>query len=219
MSIDSDGNGYLTMKDLTVLIKKIIEFTGWNEESAVIKELFEVHVAFFETLQEKKVTKKDQIERSDWMSLWQHILPGSMGMQNFPVWLRLLPRFLFRVIDTKNDRLLDTEEIKQFYVTFLKALPEAVDDLSVSAFNEMTDYGRYPLTLEGYEQMFANFLLGRTKYGPGRHIFGCFKHSAEEKTGLISWPSKEEPIIEITPKILLRTTDAIRSPMVSYRKE
>jgi hypothetical protein len=39
--------------------------------------------------------------------------------------------------------------------------------------------GRYPLTLDSYNQIFANFLIGKTPYGPGRFIFGCFEHTAQ----------------------------------------
>ena len=39
--------------------------------------------------------------------------------------------------------------------------------------------GKYPLTLDSYNQIFANFLIGKTPYGPGRFIFGCFEHMAQ----------------------------------------
>jgi len=34
--------------------------------------------------------------------------------------------------------------------------------------------GDYQLTRENYNFCFANFLLGRTIYGPGKYIFGVF---------------------------------------------
>ncbi|XP_060082149.1 uncharacterized protein LOC132561437 [Ylistrum balloti] len=215
---DADGDGYLMMKDLHVLMKKVIDYTGWQETSPAATELYEVHVTFFEVLHEKTGATKDRIELSDWMALWEHMLPGCMGMHNFPIWLRLLPKSLFRVMDTNDDGYLYTEEIRKFYESFVKIPPQEAGDLAEQAFNEMTDFGQYPLTLESYEQIFANFLLGRTKYGPGRHIFGCFKHSAKGYT-LISGPPKDDAIIEVTPKIPVRIPHAIRTPMRTFRRE
>ena len=37
--------------------------------------------------------------------------------------------------------------------------------------------GRYKLTRANYEFCFANFLLGKGIYGPGKYIFGVFDNS------------------------------------------
>ena len=34
--------------------------------------------------------------------------------------------------------------------------------------------GDYKLTRENYDFVFANFLLGKDIYGPGKYIFGAF---------------------------------------------
>ena len=49
--------------------------------------------------------------------------------------------------------------------------------------------------MDGYNQIFANFLLGKTPYGPGRFIFGCFEHMVE-RTGfiLIQGPPENLPV-------------------------
>ncbi|OWF37901.1 sarcoplasmic calcium-binding proteins I, III, and IV-like [Mizuhopecten yessoensis] len=215
---DVDGDGYLMQKDLPLLFKKIIDYTGWEKNSTAATELYEVHETFFEVLHEKTDIKSDLIGLDAWMLLWEHMIPGCMSMHNFPIWLRLLPRSLFRVMDTKDDGVLDAQEIREFYESFVK-IPEAeAGELASRAFNEMTDYGRYPLTLDGYEQIFANFLLGRTKYGPGRYIFGCFEHSAEENSRLISGPPKANAA-EVTTKFPRRASDATRAPLRMYRKE
>lgn len=216
---DVDGDGYLMKKDLPLLFKKILDYTGWEKNSAAATELYEVHTTFFEVLHEKTDIKSDLIGLDAWMSLWEHMIPGCMSMHNFPIWLRLLPRCLFRVMDTKDDGKLDTLEIREFYESFVKLPTDEAGALATQAFNEMTDYGRYPLTLEGYEQIFANFLLGRTKYGPGRYIFGCFEHSVADQSSLISGPPKDDDVPEVTTKFPRRSSDAIRAPLRTYRKE
>ncbi|XP_060082154.1 sarcoplasmic calcium-binding proteins II, V, VI, and VII-like isoform X2 [Ylistrum balloti] len=210
---DVDGDGYLMKKDLTLLFQKIIEYTGWEERSAAAVELYEVHSTFFEVLHEKTDINSELIGVDAWMSLWEHMIPGCMGMHNFPIWLRLLPRSLFRVMDTKEDGHLDALEIREFYESFVKIPADEAGGLANRAFNEMTDHGRYPLTLEGYEQIFANFLLGRTKYGPGRYIFGCFEHSADDQSSLISGPPKEDAVTAVATKFPRRSSDAIRTPL------
>lgn len=45
------------------------------------------------------------MDLDDWLKLWSKLIHGSMGMQNFPVWLRLLPKSLFRIID-RDGRLM-----------------------------------------------------------------------------------------------------------------
>lgn len=74
-------------------------------------------------------------------------------------------------------------------------------------------YGRYPLDLAGYEQIFANFLLGKTPYGPGRFIFGCFEHSPHHtKFKLIRGTDDDEEEIKINVEKKGRrgSTEAVR---------
>lgn len=76
-------------------------------------------------------------------------------------------------------------------------------------------FGRYPLNLASYEQIFANFLLGKTPYGPGRFIFGCFEHSLHRsKFRLIkaAVEESEEATEEIKAANRVRrgSTDAVR---------
>lgn len=62
--------------------------------------------------------------------------------------------------------------------------------------------GHYPLNLDGYEQIFANFLLGRTPYGPGRHIFGCFEHDLAKASFSLIQPAPPDDDTESKIKIL-----------------
>jgi hypothetical protein len=76
-------------------------------------------------------------------------------------------------------------------------------------------FGRYPLNLASYEQIFANFLLGKTPYGPGRFVFGCFEHSLNKsKFQLIKGPvtQDDEPTEEMKAATRSRrgSADAVR---------
>ncbi|KAL4226075.1 hypothetical protein ACF0H5_014063 [Mactra antiquata] len=179
---DSDGNGELEIDDLDGFMKKVYEFTEWEEWSQNARDCYEIHECFFHTLTTKSSKEgkvRQHINLATWLSMWEKLLPGAMSMINFPVWLRLLPKSLFRIIDKKHDNVIDEKELADFYMKFVGIPKENVDSLATYAMEQMTDHGRWPLTMESYNQMFANFLIGKTPYGPGRFIFGCFEHMAE----------------------------------------
>lgn len=178
---DTRGNNFLEYEHLDEFIQKILTFTKWDPTSTEAQEMAEVHETFYDVLKEKAgQAYEDKVTMGEWLSLWEHMLPGCMGMHNCPVWLRLLPRSLFRVIDRKEDGVIDEEELCDFYSDLIHIEPEEAKVIAKRGYEEMTDFGRYPLNLVGYEQIFANFLFGRTPFGPGRYIFGCFEHDLEE---------------------------------------
>lgn len=84
--------------------------------------------------------------------------------------------------------------------------------VSVCCIICVLQFGRYPLDLAGYEQIFANFLLGKTPYGPGRFIFGCFEHSPHHtKFKLIRGNDDDEEIkVKVENKGRRGSTEAVR---------
>ncbi|VDI22489.1 Hypothetical predicted protein [Mytilus galloprovincialis] len=177
---DTKGNNFLEYNNIGEFGEKIFKFTKWSPTSTAAQEFGEVHETFYEVLKEKAGEYyDDKVTLSEWLALWEAIIPGCMSMMNCPIWLRLLPRSLFRIIDRKEDNVIDEEELRDFYIELVNLQPEEAKKIAKKGYEEMTDYGRYPLNLEGYEQIFSNFLFGRTPYGPGRYIFGCFEHRVE----------------------------------------
>ncbi|XP_005107567.2 sarcoplasmic calcium-binding proteins I, III, and IV [Aplysia californica] len=177
--LEPDANGKLESHSLDRILKRIFEFTRWQKDSAKALQCKEIHTAFFEILFEKAVEeggKRGMASLDDWYHIWAHILPGCKGMSNFPVWLRLMPKMLFDMIDRNGDGLITEEELIRFYREMVKVEDPALEGHTKEAYKDMTDGGRYPLNLDGYEQIFANFLIGKTPHGPGKYIFGCFKH-------------------------------------------
>ncbi|CAG2218970.1 unnamed protein product [Mytilus edulis] len=178
---DTKGNNFLEYNNLGEFRDKIFKFTKWSPTSTAAQEFGEVHETFYEVLKEKAgESYDDKVTLSEWLALWETIIPGCMSMINCPIWLRLLPRSLFRIIDRKDNNVIDEEELCDFYVELINLQPDEAKKIAKKGYEEMTDYGRYPLNLEGYEQIFSNFLFGRTPYGPGRYIFGCFEHRVED---------------------------------------
>jgi len=54
---------------------------------------------------------------------------------------------------------------------------DSLGSLVDAGYDTMTANGDYDLNLDNYCLLFANFLLGKTIYGPGKFIFGCFDNS------------------------------------------
>lgn len=208
---DSNGDSFIEHDDLHGFMKRIVDYTQWSTNSPAYNEMFGVHEAFFEILMEK--TEHNRVDLDDWLKLWSKLIHGSMGMQNFPVWLRLLPKSLFRIIDRDEDGIIREDELADFYTKFVKLESQEAKVVAKTAHDTMTDFGRYPLDLAGYEQIFANFLLGKTPYGPGRFIFGCFEHSPHHtKFKLIRGTDDDEEEIKINVEKKGRrgSTEAVR---------
>lgn len=195
---DSDNDGYLQTQDLSGFVKKILDYTGWEDNSPRALECYDIHSTFFDILREKINTSENaedplKVSNSDWILLWNSILSKCTGMHNFPVWLRLLPKSLFHIVDRKNDDVIDREELEEFYIKIVKLTTDEAESVSKSAYSELTDNGKYPLHMRGYSEIFANFLLGRTPYGPGRYIFGCFESTVKQTHFSLLQPAVVEP--------------------------
>lgn len=195
---DSNGDGYLQSDDLSGFMKKILDYTGWDDNSQKALECYDIHSTFFDVLKEK-TNPSDYTEAplnvsmSDWILLWNSLLSKCKGMHNFPVWLRLLPKSLFLIVDKKGDGVIDREELEEFYNKIVNLNTDEAKSTSESAYSELTDNGKYPLHLHGFAEIFANFLLGRTPYGPGRYIFGCFESTVKQTHFSLLQPAVVEP--------------------------
>merc|ERR1712136_562718 len=57
-----------------------------------------------------------------------------------------------------------------------------LDKMGKEGYRAMTANGDYKLTRENYDFVFANFLLGKDIYGPGKYIFGVFDNREIDET-------------------------------------
>lgn len=175
-------NKCLDDTSVTRFMKRVLAFTHWAEDDVRAIHCREIHEAFFEVLFERSQEgggELHQVTLDDWLKMWSNILPGAMGIGNFPVWLRLLPKTMFQMIDRNRDEVVGVTELANFYIHMVNIPKDLAETRAALAFDQMTDYGRYPLNIDSYEMIFSNFLIGRTPFGPGRHIFGCFEHNVK----------------------------------------
>ena len=64
-----------------------------NMERAPVKE----DMTWEEALRPNKVSVTS-ISVKSWLNMWARLFRGSAGMDDFPIWVQLLPRVLFNVI-------------------------------------------------------------------------------------------------------------------------
>jgi len=179
----------------TILEKKVQWLFQDEEDQQEHNEMNEMD-ELAEEMENQDIQDKgneNKISKELWLHMWERLTYGSMGMQDFPVWLQLLPKVLFEVVDFKGDHEIDVDELTEFYADFTKIKEPEPAKLAQDAFNDMTDNGKYELNVTTYEQTFANFLLGRTSnYGPGMYVFGTV-HTEQEPFKL-TMPPEEKPM-------------------------
>lgn len=196
---DLDKNNLLEEKDINALVEKLRTFAGWSKDSDRYHHIVDVHRVFYECLQDqvrnekaadesteiasweeaKKPSKVDtsSITSKQWLNMWGKMCYGSAGISGFPIWVQMIPNIFFDVIDKDNDGVLSYDEIKAFYQNMVNVPKSQLDKVVKEGYRAMTANGDYVLNRENYLFCFANFLLGRTIYGPGKYIFGVFDNS------------------------------------------
>merc|ERR1712004_194774 len=110
--------------------------------------------------------------------MWARMCKGAAGIDDFPIWVQLIPRVIFNVICSKEGGLIITRSsLRNFYENFTGLSGDTLDKVATEGFRSMTANGDYELDYSSYKLLFSNFLLGRTIYGPGKYVFGCFDNS------------------------------------------
>nr|ALS04224.1 hypothetical protein [Acartia pacifica] len=201
---DVKGHGVLEKKSFAELNEKLRSIAGWEVDSDEFKRLVDNSNVFWECLldqvrvehsqfceglelrtwEEALKPKKLQIDTVDlngWLNMWAKLFDGAAGMDDFPIWVQLLPNILFDVQGGNKNGYIKKESLHEFYANFSKAQDSDLDKLTEAGYNTMTSNGEYQLDLNNYKLLFANFLLGRTIYGPGKFVFGCFDNSDLQK--------------------------------------
>merc|ERR1711997_1287780 len=117
----------------------------------------------------------DSVSLSSWLHMWAKMCKGSAGIDDFPIWVQLIPRVIFNVICSKmRVDYITRESLRNFYENFSGLEGDTLEKVATEGYRSMSANGDYELDYKSYKLLFSNFLLGRTIYGPGKYIFGCF---------------------------------------------
>jgi len=196
---DSDQNGVIDVNDFGALNERLRTVAGWTNEQEKYIQLVDNNRVFFECLLEQVKNEQEcgdlehrtwkealqpskvvvtSVNLMQWLNMWGRVCSRASGISDMPIWVQLLPNVIFNVMDSQEKTGEVTyNELKHFYYEFTGLTGKELDDTSIEGYRAMTANGDYNLTLENFRLLFVNFLLGKTIYGPGKYIFGCFDNT------------------------------------------
>jgi len=214
---DIEKNGLLEEDDLDAFVNKIVKYLSIESNSKRYYRLQDVKNSFWDCIKDqlireykadegapdealisweeafKRATNVDTscMTLKQWLNMWGRLCYGSAGISDFPIWVQLLPSVFFDVMDKDGDNQVSMEDIKQFYGEFVGVDSNEVKKVTDAGFRQMTANGDYKLNREHYFFCFANFLLGRDIYGPGKYIFGVFDNRELDHTYMVKYNAED----------------------------
>lgn len=217
---DIKKNGLIEINDIEAFTEKLRSFSGWSKDSKEYLELVDVNSTFYECLRDQVKAEFQATDTSDaeamipwedafqkysdqrlsktmslsqWLNMWGRLCYGSAGIADFPIWVQILPEIFFKVMDRSHKGILSCDEIKNFYKDLIGIKdPAKLEKTSKEGFRAMTANGDYKLTRENYDFVFANFLLGKDIYGPGKYIFGVFDNREIDEKFPVKYNDEDE---------------------------
>jgi len=206
---DIEKNNLIEADDIEAFIEKLRSYAGWEKGGKKHDYLRDIEKTFFECIKDqlkaeyqaeegspedamisweeafKKHSNCDtsKMNLDQWLNMWGRLCYKSAGIADFPIWVQLLPDIFFQVMDRDQDGVASLDEVTNFYEHFVGIEDkEKLDKISKEGYRVLTADGDYVLTKEHYFFCFANFLLGKSIYGPGKYIFGVFDNRELEET-------------------------------------
>jgi len=216
---DIDKNDLIEKTDIACFIKKLSDYAGWAEGSKQHTHLLDVQNTFYECIKDqiiaeykaedttdeeamipwdeafKKHSNVDtsQMNMSQWLNMWGRLCYGSAGISDFPIWVQLLPEIFFEVMDRDGDGVASYDEVKNYYKHLIGITdPEKLEKVSREGYRVLTANGDYTLNKSHFFFCFANFLLGKGIYGPGKYIFGVFDNRELDEAFKIKYNDDDE---------------------------
>lgn len=202
-----EGDGLIKKSDISLLLDKLRTYCGYLRIQCDTKfmqmndVMFAFYGAMIDHVRKERACSEDadgyttweeavkphpltniDITLNDWLNMWGKLCRGSAGISGFPIWVKLLCQIFFDTIDRDQDGIVNEKEIRNFYEGLIEVPKAELDKVTKEGYRAMTADGRYKLTRDNYEFCFANFLLGKGIYGPGKYIFGVFDNSDIDMT-------------------------------------
>merc|ERR1712090_31183 len=77
---------------------------------------------------------------------------------------------------------ISKSSLRNFYERFTGLSGQELEKVTENGYKNASASGDYELNFDSYKLLFSNFLLGKTIYGPGKYIFGCFDNRDMDET-------------------------------------
>jgi len=194
---DSNNDGAVDVSDLKGLNERLRSVSGWSVTDPQYRTMEDTNRVFMECLLDQvKMENRDvegleqrsweealaprkmkvsSVSLKAWLNMWGRLCKGSAGIDDFPIWVQLIPNVIFNAIVAKEGtNVITRESLKNFYTNFIGLQGDEIEKTSTDGFRTMSANGDFEVNIDNYKLLFSNFLLGRTIYGPGKYIFGCF---------------------------------------------
>jgi len=194
---NSNSDGLLQKSDIEELLDRLRKHRELEKTEEKYLRIQDVMYAFYECMTDQVKLEKgasatakgfdswaeavkphmidvDNITLNQWLNMWGRLCRGTAGMSGFPHWVQLLGHIFFDTIDQDEDGILGFDELKKYYKNLAEVKEEELDKVAREGHRVLTANLTYELNRENYLFCFANFLLGRDIYGPGKYIFGVF---------------------------------------------
>merc|ERR1711936_772814 len=193
---DRNQDGVIDAKDFSGLNERLRKVAGWDLDDPQYLAVCDNNRVFFECLLEQAYAERntegledrtweqalapskmvvDSVSLNSWLHMWARMCKGAAGIDGFPIWVQLIPRVIFNVICSKmRVDYITRSSLRNFYENFSGLGGDTLEKVTTEGYRSMSANGDYELDYQSYKLLFSNFLLGRTIYGPGKYIFGCF---------------------------------------------
>jgi len=209
------GDGIIQKEDIIELLEKFRNYCGFDKTHPRYLRMMDIMYAFYDCMVEQVTMEKSRNPDADgydtweealkphkvdttdvtlpqWLNMWGKLCRGSAGISGFPDWVKLLGHMFFDIIDRDGDGVLAYDELKNFYANLIGIDKKDLEKFSTEAHRAMTANGSYTLDHEQYLFCFANFLLAKGIYGPGKWIFGVFDNSDMDTTYKVVYNDEED---------------------------
>merc|ERR1712020_491421 len=174
---DHNQDGVIDAKDFSGLNERLRKVAGWDLDDPQYLAVCDNNRVFFECLLEQAYAERNTegLEERTWE---QALAPSKMVVDSVSLNSWLIPRAIFNVICSREGgEVISRSSLRNFYENFTGLSGDTLDKVANEGFRSMSANGDYELDYSSYKLLFSNFLLGRTIYGPGKYVFGCFDNS------------------------------------------
>lgn len=219
---DIEENGLIEQDDIFAFGERMCLFTGWAKDSAQNLRMIDILNTFYECVRDQakaeylneetaeedcmipweeafnryKEVQFNEVPRmslKQWLNMWGRLCHGSAGISDFPIWVQLLPELFFEVADRDGDGLLSKDELKNFYCKISGITePKTLERTTNEGYRALTANGDYKLTKQNYLFAFANFLLAKGIYGPGKYLYGTFDNREIDETYTVNYNAESD---------------------------
>jgi hypothetical protein len=111
-------------------VEKMRTYCGWDKDNEMYQNIVDVHHCFYECICDQVLAEKsasdyesgvvgswadarkpekidvNSITLAQWLNMWGRLCRGSSGLHDFPIWVQLLPKIFFQVIDVESEYII-----------------------------------------------------------------------------------------------------------------